>query len=120
MHPYDDELERALFALPLEEPPRDLRKAILAATVYRPAFPVKAWEMWVAATVVAVAVWLCISVARGAMPQFVHGEATLAQVLASPAAWPIFFWTLVGGAAAAWVSQLPLTIAAGYARTIRR
>jgi len=117
MHPYDDELERDLFALPLEEPPHDLRKAILAATVYRPAFPVKPWEMWAAATIVAVAVWLCIAVARGALPQLVHGEANIAQALASPAAWPVFFWTLVGGAAAAWVSQLPLTIAAGYART---
>ena len=29
----DDELDRALFALPLEEPPADLRARILAATV---------------------------------------------------------------------------------------
>ena len=33
----DDALDRALFALPLEEPPADLRASILTATVYRPA-----------------------------------------------------------------------------------
>jgi hypothetical protein len=47
----DDELERALFALPLEEAPAGLRDRILAATVYRvpvaPAF--RAWELWLLA-----------------------------------------------------------------------
>ena len=33
----DDDLDRALFALPLEEPPADLHGRILAATVLRPA-----------------------------------------------------------------------------------
>lgn len=32
----DDDLDRALFALPLEEPPQGLREAILRATVYAP------------------------------------------------------------------------------------
>jgi hypothetical protein len=32
-----DDLDRALFALPLAEPPADLRDAILRATVYAPA-----------------------------------------------------------------------------------
>ena len=33
----DDELERALLGLPLEEPPDGLRASILLATAYRPA-----------------------------------------------------------------------------------
>ena len=34
-HEYDD-IDRALFALPLEEPPQDLRRSILALTVLAP------------------------------------------------------------------------------------
>lgn len=40
----DDELDRALFALPLEEPPADLHARILAATVLRPAPAFATWE----------------------------------------------------------------------------
>jgi hypothetical protein len=32
-----DDLDRAIFALPLDEPPADLRESILRATVYAPA-----------------------------------------------------------------------------------
>jgi len=34
-HEYD-EIDRALFALPLEDPPKDLHQSILALTVYAP------------------------------------------------------------------------------------
>lgn len=54
----DDELDRALFALPLEEPPADLRPRILAATILRPTAAFRAWELWVLGTVAAFAVWL--------------------------------------------------------------
>ena len=37
MYDSDDALDRALFALPLEEPPAGLRASILLATAYRPA-----------------------------------------------------------------------------------
>jgi len=33
----DDELDRALFALPLEEPPADMHQRIMSATVLRAA-----------------------------------------------------------------------------------
>ena len=65
----DAALERALFALPLEEPPADLRGRILAATVYRPALPFKMWEVWVIGTLMALAVWLMIAVLT-AVPWF--------------------------------------------------
>jgi len=52
----DDELERALFALPLEEPPAGMHQRILAATIYRipvaPAF--RTWELWMLSLAVAV------------------------------------------------------------------
>lgn len=57
----DDALDRALAALPLEEPPERLHARIMAATVYAPpSLPIapSAWEIWVVATLLAVAVWL--------------------------------------------------------------
>jgi hypothetical protein len=58
----DDELDRALFALPLEEPPADLHQRILAATVQRPAPAFAVWERWLLAVAlaltVAVTFWL--------------------------------------------------------------
>ena len=58
-----DELDRALFALPLETPPPGLRESILNATVYAQARaalePVaRPWEAWLAGGALAVAVWL--------------------------------------------------------------
>ena len=41
----DDDLDRALFALPMEEPPADLRGRILAATALRPAPTFRVWEL---------------------------------------------------------------------------
>ena len=41
----DDDLDRLLFALPLEEPPADLRASILTATAYRAAPVFKPWEV---------------------------------------------------------------------------
>jgi hypothetical protein len=54
----DDELDRALLALPLEEPPADLHRAIMAATVWRPAPALRAWELWLAAGAFALVVWV--------------------------------------------------------------
>jgi hypothetical protein len=62
----DDELERALFALPLEAPPAGLRERILASTVYRVAAPpaFRTWELWllgIALAVVAVVSYLLLA-----------------------------------------------------------
>jgi hypothetical protein len=43
----DDELDRALFALPLEEPPADLHRRIMAATAFRVAPTFRTWELCV-------------------------------------------------------------------------
>jgi hypothetical protein len=65
----DDELERALFALPLEDPPPDLHARILAATINRPQLTFRAWEVWAVGTLVAFMVWLAFLVATS-VPDF--------------------------------------------------
>ena len=117
----DDDLERALFALDLEEPPADLRASILAATIYRPPLPIKIWEIWTLGLVCAVLTWLLVLIARGsAAPLWsqieMHGQPVLAAFL-QPS---VLFWIALGGGAALWISQLNLTLAPGVHRTIRR
>jgi hypothetical protein len=52
-----DDLDRALAALPQEEPPAGLHARIMAATVYRPAPSVPPWEVWLMGTLIALAAW---------------------------------------------------------------
>jgi hypothetical protein len=54
----DDALDRALAALPLEDPPANLHARVMAATVYRPRASVQQWEVWTVATLAALAMWL--------------------------------------------------------------
>ncbi len=117
----DEELERALFALPLEEPPADLRASILAATVYRPPLPVKPWEVWALGAVCALLVWVLVLVAKGgAAPELTAFESYVNEGLKlfeQPAA---LFWIALGGGAAAWISQLNLTPVPGVQQAPRR
>jgi len=61
-----DDLDRALFALPLATSPEGLRASILSATVFAPSREFVAvarpWEMWVGGVALAVAAWLCIAI----------------------------------------------------------
>jgi hypothetical protein len=59
----DDALDRALAALPLDDPPADLQQRILARTVYAPQPAFRGWELWAVGTLIAVATWLCWLVA---------------------------------------------------------
>lgn len=123
MKPYDsdEELERALFALSLEEPPADMRASILAATIYRPAVSIKPWEVWAAGALCALLVWLLLLVARGGATTTVETIsayiATAISLLAQP---QTLFWIAIGGAAAFWVSQLNLTVTPEALRANRR
>jgi hypothetical protein len=56
----DDDLDRALFALPLDEPPAGLRERILAATIYQlpSTAPFKTWELWLLGGVIALVAFL--------------------------------------------------------------
>ncbi|PZR57442.1 MAG: hypothetical protein DLM50_05550 [Candidatus Meridianibacter frigidus] len=112
-HEFDDNhLDRLLFSLPLEEPPRDLRESILAATIYRPAFALKAWEIWMIGGLCAVLVWLCGLIVAGGGPAFM---ATLGVIgggawrgLATENAW---LWLLLGVGATFWLGMLNINVA---------
>jgi hypothetical protein len=107
----DDELERALVALPLEEPPAELRGRILGATIYRPRLNVRAWEVWAVGTVVAVAVWLSAVVLTGvpnAGGRIIAGVANLVPAFERAATSSTALWLAVGIATAVWLSQLSL------------
>jgi hypothetical protein len=117
----DDELERALFALPLEEPPADLRASILAGTIYRPPVAVKPWEIWTLGALCAIFVWLLVLVAGGmAAPLLGRFDLYLNSGLAAFAQPATLFWIAVGGAAVFCFSQLNLTGAPGVERVVRR
>ena len=117
----DEELERALFALPLEEPPADLRASILAATVYRPPLAVKPWEVWLVGGAVALFAWLLVLIAKGtAGPAFLEFDSYVTDGLKLFAQPATLFWIALGGGAAVWISQLNLTPAPGVQEAHRR
>jgi hypothetical protein len=123
MKPYhsDEDLEQALFALPLEEPPTDLRASILAATIYRTPFTVKPWEVWLFGALLALLTWALVLVATGgAMPTIATVSSYALAALTIFATPQTLFWIAVGGAAALWASQLNLTITPEALRATRR
>jgi len=101
----DDALDRALFALPLEEPPADLRASILTATVYRPAPPFSVVEISVIGTLAAVVLWLVGVIVMGGGTLFVHTAAAIGgaaeRSLTNNAT---LAWLAAGSAAALWLT----------------
>jgi hypothetical protein len=117
----DEALERALFALPLEEAPADLRASILAATIYRPPVSVKPWEVWAAGALCALLTWLLLLIARGGAGATVETIASyIAGGLSLIAQPQTLFWIAIGAGAALWISQLNLTIMPEALRAHRR
>jgi hypothetical protein len=117
-HYSDDDLERALFALDLEEPPADLRSSILAETIYRVpvAASVRPWELWVYGSLFACLVWLLITVTRGAGTVAVSYAGQVLSYLSNS---QVLLW-IAAGAAVVWISQMNLTFVPGYQRAARR
>jgi hypothetical protein len=107
----EDELERALFALPLEEPPVDLRARILSATIARPRLTFSAWEVWLVGTLFAFMVWLTILVCTS-VPDFggAVSRALSAGVDRFGAAFSVntLVWMALGISFVVWISQLSL------------
>jgi hypothetical protein len=106
----EDALDRALLALPLEEPPAGLRASILMATAYRPALASVAqrhsfWELAFMGALAAVAVWLVALVAMGGGSLFVHTlaaiGATLTRVFSNG---PTLAWLAAGTVTAVWLT----------------
>jgi hypothetical protein len=105
----DDELDRALFALPLEEPPADLHRQIMAATVLRtpPAF--RTWELWLLAAAVVLVGWLTVWMFTSA-PDV--GSRLTDSVTAAMRAMGLFsratyVWLGIGVTSVWWISSLP-------------
>jgi hypothetical protein len=108
----DDELDRALLALPLEEPPAGLRERILAATVYHVpvSAPFKAWELWLLGAVLAVVAFVTVTL-FSSVPDL-DGRAHVALVEAMHALGlfkPATYGWIAVGLSAVWaISSLPL------------
>lgn len=98
--PHDD-LDRLLFALPLEEPPADLRSSILASTIYRPAFPIKVWETWILGSLLALAVWLSVLIVKGGADAFAGTLGLIGGFLSGQVLAPqTLVWLALGGGVA--------------------
>jgi hypothetical protein len=98
---YDD-LDRALMALPLEEPPAGLRDSILAATVYAPpleSIALRTWEIVLIGTLLAVGSWLAIVLAQNEAltSQLIGGLQAVVAALAAPTT---FLWLACGATVA--------------------
>ena len=105
MYRDDDALDRALFALPLEEPPADLRASILTSTVYRPAPVFSFWEITGLGVVAAVVVWLLALIAMGGGSLFVHTVETIVATVARPLSnVTTLAWLGAGAATAFWLT----------------
>jgi hypothetical protein len=107
----DDHLDRALFALPLEEPPEGLREAILASTVYRPAPPFTLWEAWAVGVATAVMVWLIVEISLGGAARFVQTFDYLGSVALRGIDRPsTLLWVAIGICVSMWVSSVNLEL----------
>jgi hypothetical protein len=58
----DDDLDRALFSLPLAEPPAGLRASILGSTVFAPRPLMRTWETVGIGVALALVAWLLVAV----------------------------------------------------------
>ncbi len=106
---YDyDEIDRALFALPLEEAPLGLREAILGVTIHAPrprvaAAPIGLWESVTLGVLFAVLTWLSIEILTN--PAFAHQALAalgiFGRTLESPAT---LLWLGLGASVALWLS----------------
>lgn len=97
-----DDLDRALFALPLDVPPQGMREAILRSTVYAPAptYALVTWEVALIGSVFAVAVWLVLFLfGDPARASFITAKLfEVARTLADPAT---LVWLATGASVAA-------------------
>lgn len=104
-HYSDEDLERALFSLELEEPPATLRGSILAATCYRTPAVLKPWETVAVGVALAVIAWIAWSLVVGGLPalagQLQFALDVLGRSLSDGAT---LAWIAVGGSVAVWLS----------------
>jgi hypothetical protein len=119
MDEHMDDLDHALMALPLAEPPRDLRAKILARTIARPVPVFSAVEIWLIVTIGAIVLWLGGLVALDAnalAPRIAALWNVVDARLESFLTPSVFTWVAVGGAIALWI----VFFQAGVLRRINR
>ncbi|MEO6834545.1 MAG: hypothetical protein ABI231_01370 [Candidatus Tumulicola sp.] len=105
MYDSADELDRALFALPLEEPPAELRASILTATAFRPAPPFSVWEVAVLGALAAFTLWLAVLIALGGGALFLNTVSTIASTVEGALSnVTVLAWLAAGAATAFWLS----------------
>jgi hypothetical protein len=106
-HDEFDDLDRALAALPLEEPPAGLHARIMAATVYRTAPAFRAWEIWLMGTFLALGAWLIWLVASAphAGERFADAITNAATTSGLTSDYTLL-WLAVGVSTAWWISLL--------------
>jgi hypothetical protein len=101
----DEALERAIFELPLEEPPDGLRASILLMTAYRPAPAFSFLELAAVGSLGAVALWMAVLLVLGGGSLFVHTLATIGSTLVQAFSNTSFLaWLGAGGATALWLT----------------
>jgi hypothetical protein len=106
-HDEFDDLDRALAALPLEEPPAGLHARIMAGTVYRIEPAIATWEVWLIGTLVAFGAWLVWFVASAPHASERLGDAITHWVVSAGLTSDYtLLWLAVGASAAWWISQL--------------
>jgi len=106
----DNELERALFALPLEEPPAGMRASILMSTAYRPAPAFSFLELAALGALGAVALWMVVLLVLGGGTLFIQTLAAIGNVASRVLSnATTLAWLAAGGATALW-----LTLFTGY------
>jgi hypothetical protein len=105
----DDELDRALFALPLEEPPAGLHAQIMAATVLRATPLFRTWELWLLAAAVALVgcltVWI-FSSSPEAGTRLTDSMVTTMRALGLFSR-ATYVWLGIGISSVWWISSLP-------------
>ena len=105
---YDDELDRAIFALPLEPLPDGLRASILAA-VSTVSVPFFSWlEIGGLGVILALATWLCAMVFTGGdgiRVAFGASGAALVRFASDPTS---MLWLALGASTAVWLSLVSL------------
>ena len=107
MDRFDDELDRAIAALPLAEPPAGFHARVMAATVYRTEPAMRGWEVWLIGTLVAVAAWLTWMVATTPNAAERIANALIYGVQSAGLTSPYtMMWLAAGASAAWWISQL--------------
>ena len=103
----DDALDRALAALPLDEPPADLQRRILARTVYAPRAAFLGWELWLVAIATALVGWFGWLLLSAPHAQERVGDALARLVAVSGLdSMNTVLWLAAGVSATWWIVQL--------------